>query len=620
MAACDSEVTGTGGSGATGTTTTHATTTVTVSTGETTSTGETGGSGGTGGAPPEAPPLRNPLPGMTDHDVALQSLLLMGVQDLGSTNQTCSHCHSMNRGQLTSWKNLTDTAVTNCFSDVKVKTKEAAEAVLACMRQQPNDETSPYMTPKMGIYASAAKLPWFEFVFKQAFGTSADANFQAFHQLVGMPKDDLQTPFTQADFDIVAEWFARGLPLLEQFLPEDPPPGGCVQDIQPDVATHVSDMATQGWRAVNAGNDMLMFGCAGASTPLDCLSSYPLSTDTTFGMVWSYMPGATLRVLKENTYASSYWTRSSADGRFVGHGGGPTGGSTIIDLNDNQQIPVDGAYDPGFFPDNSGFVFQGTANGATFCEQSLLNTSNHVTFMEPQCHAGPTVGLYQHVGAALGGGDYWAVNSHFVSDDGGHNPTLDNPVANFGNDGYFTLTPMVHTGSQFLPHTSITKSIPGEGDVVISPSSRLLLSRVAGPGWEENGMTLRKLNATPSGSTYTVTTPQIGRYCVNGGKPAFSYDERWLVLHRYVTGADAIALGFTGPSDPAFALYASQGASNIYLLDLVTGQLRRVTGMLPGQYALFPHFRSDGWIYFMVRNISSNHEYIVASDAALTLE
>ena len=24
--------------------------------------------------------------------------------------------------------------------------------------------------------------------------------------------------------------------------------------------------------------------------------------------------------------------------------------------------------------------------------------------------------------------------------------------------------------------------------------------------------------------------------------------------------------------------------------------------MKPGQYALFPHFRSDGWIYFLVRD------------------
>jgi hypothetical protein len=42
--------------------------------------------------------------------------------------------------------------------------------------------------------------------------------------------------------------------------------------------------------------------------------------------------------------------------------------------------------------------------------------------------------------------------------------------------------------------------------------------------------------------------------------------------------------------------------------------------MQPGQYALFPHFRSDGWIYFMVRTFGGETEYVVASDAALLLE
>jgi len=42
--------------------------------------------------------------------------------------------------------------------------------------------------------------------------------------------------------------------------------------------------------------------------------------------------------------------------------------------------------------------------------------------------------------------------------------------------------------------------------------------------------------------------------------------------------------------------------------------------MEPGQYALYPHFRSDGWIYFMVRTLGQGSEHIVASDAALRLQ
>ncbi|MEM6962813.1 MAG: hypothetical protein AAF550_13890 [Myxococcota bacterium] len=45
--------------------------------------------------------------------------------------------------------------------------------------------------------------------------------------------------------------------------------------------------------------------------------------------------------------------------------------------------------------------------------------------------------------------------------------------------------------------------------------------------------------------------------------------------------------------------------------------------MNPGQYALFPHFRSDGWIYFIVRDPyddALSGEYVVASDAVLRLQ
>ena len=38
--------------------------------------------------------------------------------------------------------------------------------------------------------------------------------------------------------------------------------------------------------------------------------------------------------------------------------------------------------------------------------------------------------------------------------------------------------------------------------------------------------------------------------------------------------------------------------------------------MGPGQYAVFPHFRSDGWIYFMVRGDTGvSGERVMASDA-----
>jgi hypothetical protein len=99
---------------------------------------------------------------------------------------------------------------------------------------------------------------------------------------------------------------------------------------------------------------------------------------------------------------------------------------------------------PAFFPDNSGFVFHG--GGALFCEQSvLLGTPSRITFTEPGCAAVSGVGLYEHIGTSLAGGDYWAVSGDFTSDDGGHGVTHGDPMAAFGA-GTVTLTAMITPG------------------------------------------------------------------------------------------------------------------------------------------------------------------------------
>jgi hypothetical protein len=364
-----------------------------------------------------------------------------------------------------------------------------------------------------------------------------------------------------------------------------------------------------------------MHGCAAAANPRTCLSAYPRASERAYGAGWESLPGATLRVLRENRYVSTFWTRSSADGRFVAHGTWGESTAAIVDLLEDRAIPADALWDPGFFPDNSAFVFQGTDRGASFCEQSVLTSSPaHITFSEPGCSGTSDVGLYQHVGAALGGGDYWVVDGLFADDDGGHDVTLKDPGADFGGDAQIRLTPMVHTGNQFEPGATIRVDAPYEGDSVISPSSRLLVSRVPGSDGTQIGYTMRRVDATPGPTGYSVQTPEIARYCLRGGKPSFSYDERWMVIHHYVGDEDADDLGFSGPGDPAFATYQAQGSSNIYLVDLLTGAVTRLTKMKPGQYALYPHFRSDGWLYFIVRTLDSATEYMVASDAALLLE
>ncbi len=597
-------------------------------------TGCGGGGGGDGGGvdAPEVmidaaidasaiPALRNPV-STPDLELAQQASALLGVG--GAKN--CDRCHALSRDRLRSWDTESNVTEAGCLSNVAPTTQAEAAGIVDCLRAEPGVVTSGWPPHKLGIYNTAARLEWFEYVFRLAYGATWENELELFMGEAAMPRSDTGQ-LTQAEFDIVAEWFARGLPQLDAVVPADPPPTQCTTTISAEVATHVSTMRTEGWAAINAERGINMFGCQGASDPRGCLATYPRAGAAAFSMGWEdAAPTTVIRILREHTYASSYWTRSSADGRYVSHGGAPVASSTyrssVIDLVTDVNIPAAALYDPGFFPDNSGFALQGSS--ARFCEQSMLSPNpSMITFNEAQCRRTNAVGLYQHM-AAVNGGDYWAVDGQFNNDNGGqmnsNNPTLRDPSATYSADAEIDLTPMVHSGTQFVPQTRSSVTLPYEGDVIISPSARLLISRVSGAGNSQAGFIVRKLVATKSGDSYTVNTPEIARYCLRGGKPAVSFDEKWMVFHHYVESGDWQALGYASADDPGFvALRDAQtgGAANLFLMELTTGTVRRITTMQPGQYALYPHFRSDGWIYFIVRDRNRNFEWIAASDAAL---
>ncbi len=568
-------------------------------------------------AAPPAPALFT-LVDLPDDQLADQALALLGHEAFG-TATTCSECHDLTRQELAYWRALTDQSLEGCLTDLEIQTTESAQQMIECMRAKPQADAK-FQTPRIGIFSAAAELAWFEFLFQRAYGDAYQDELDEFIARTTMPRGG--TPYTQEQLDIVATWFTRGLPLMDDKLPDDPRPTACLPGVSSDVGAHVAAMATTGWRAVNAENSILMHGCADAATARDCLTAYPRAVDTEFGVGWEdVLPGHVDRVLHTTDYQSAFWTRSSADGRFVAHGRwtGATG-AAVIDLADGSVIDVNAFYDPAFFPDNSGFIFQ--RSDAFVCAQDVLSGSpGSLQLNEPGCMSTNDVGLYEHAGASLNGQDYWAIDSRFVSDSGGHEVTTDDPRANFGSTAFVRFTPMTFNGTEYVGGDSEFVGTRFEGDTVISPSAQLIVSRVAGAGSVQLGFVLRKLVATPDGSGgFDIEVPEIARYCISGGKPGFSLDERWMVIHHYIGDEDAVDLGFSGPSDPEFQAYRSQGAANVYLVELATGEVTRITNMSPGQYALFPHFRSDGWIYYQVRNVGSETEYVVASDAALMLE
>jgi hypothetical protein len=563
-------------------------------------------------APPDAavvPAFRTPVD-LPDDELADAVLKVLGAPVAG-TSESCDRCHGVTRQTMRYWRALGDTALATCLTDLEVADGEAARAMIDCLREDPDNAEARFKPEKLGVYATGAHLPWFSYLFQLAYGDEAEARQQQFVDELGMPRGDLPR-LEQDGFDLVAEYFARGLPLLDAKLTADPAPGDCKQGISEDVAAHVDQMRLEGWRAVNQDNAMLMFGCGGAATPRDCLADETRVAD------WEALPGAVVRSLQTIDYPTAYWSRSSPDGRFVAHGVRPVG-AAFVDLQQGTVIDADASYDPGFFPDGSGFAFQ-RGNQALFCDEAVLSASPpSVTFDEPGCTTNQEVGLYQHLAAALAGGDYFAVHGEFESDDGGHGPTTGDPATSFAANSRLRLTPMIHVDNTgFEAGQTVELDTPYEGDAVLSPSARLVIARVAGADGQL-GYVMRRVDATPTDGGYQIDVPEVARYCVGGGKPAFSFDERWLTYHHYVEEADAVDLGFTGPDDPEFQPYLASGAANVYVLDILTGETRRVTTMAPGEYALYPHFRSDGWIYFLVRGLDAD-ETIAATDAALVLE
>src|SRR5262249_12707895 len=158
-----------------------------------------------------------------------------------------------------------------------------------------------------------------------------------------------------------------------------------------------------------------------------------------------------------------------------------------------------------------------------------------------------------------------------VNDDGGNQITQ--PLDGFESDTKTTLTPMVSDGVGYQPKTPVTLATPLEGDQMLSPSSQLLVTRF-GSKAGHRGYHLRRLTTTTtpgaSGPQIGATTDVVGTICGGGAKAMVSFDERFVVTHRY--------------TDPAEDADVPPSSSNVIMTDLVTGDVVRLTHMKANQY------------------------------------
>ncbi len=531
-------------------------------------------------------------------ELALESAKVLGASATSPdcpggdcASRRCSECHSVSKGALGRWRVLTNRARDTCnlADDPTAMTQSKAMESVNCLRVEPSDPTSVFAAEKLGIYTTGVQYGPFRALFRKAFGDDRWLiPYLQFRARVSMPKGG-HPKLSQREYAVLDKWFTQGLPNMGEVIVEPPAPTSCVADHNiAGVNSHLTDMGFDGWAVVNKDNGINMFGCANAD-PAQCFTSGFTNRNSS----WGNNIG-TIREVKKLGFRSSFWTRSSPDGRFIGNGGGSDLGSTITDMVTGVDIPIDASYDPGFFPDNSGFIFQGATGGAGICPNSVLTKYNSIEFNEPECITASGINLYQHVATGVGGNDYFVINSQFTSDPGND---IEDPTANFAASATMKFTPMIFDGSNYVPASPVIVDSPFEGDSVLSPSARLVISRLAGADGVSLGYVIRKVNITNNGSSYTVNVSEkLATICnMQGAKAGFSYDERFVVTHHY----------------------EEDGTANLFLYDLQSEIVSQITDMPAGQRALFPHFRSDGWIYFTVKDGSD--EFAAASDAAVIL-
>jgi hypothetical protein len=585
---------------------------------------------------------------LSDADLAKAALGILGADNVppaAGDTKSCGFtgCHSINTVTVTSWSQEFRAAMDMLQSSAPVADK------LNYVRADSHDPTSPFVPERLGFMAAGAHLmPGADVsatvnpnTFKQAqliasLFAGQDDLYTQFRAAVKMPVLDSYPKLTAAKYETILTWFQKGMPQLHELLPEDRPTA-CVDNFDA-LRTRTSAVKTQNWQATNRARQLPMVGCAPPDgtqsvSATSCFQQqiagkdvFPNAAQTDVGRTWAE-DGSTVRILRQLSGRNSYWLRSSADGRFSMTGGGAAGGGAqAVDhlatlSGHNRDIGLNASYDPDFWPDNRAFMFQG---GTKFCAQSLLEkaTTTLVSFSEPECsNLSSASGLYQTVGEVIDDNamsDRFIVFSDWAGDAGSFSASAVDTTPRGGPDSAVNVYTAIAVGTDVSQGYKVNGpafkiDTPYRGDTMMSRSGHLLGNRwsygQAADGTTAHGYAIEKLDYQLVGGHYQFNLSSLGNICLRGNKANFSYDERFFTTHHYNEPSD-----YTASDDPA---YHQKGSSDIYIVDFITGKKQKVTKMGPGQFALYPHFRSDGWLYFLAVDYNQSKYYVAAIDWAI---
>ncbi len=584
---------------------------------------------------------------LTDEDLAKAALKIMGAPQIlrePGEQASCSFtgCHSINPITLKGWQDQYKRAMDVLESD------RPNEEKINYFRQNPNDERTGFVPERVGILSAGAHLALGANVsesrhpetFKQ--GKLLAEIFRGKQELYAEFRREMLMPvvadyprLTATQYETVLTWFQKGLPHVTDIIRENRPTK-CVDDFD-GLKARTSEIKNQTWAAKNFSNRVPMFACPPPNpenpvSATNCFTQqadgkdiFPKAVDAEFSRTWP-QDGSNIRILREFSAPNSFWVRTSADGRFVATGGGREGGAQAIDLQatlegQSRDIGLQASYDPDFWPDNKAFMFQ---SGAKFCAQSLLEKASTtlVTFGEPECSSLSNItGLYQTVGQVVGDNsisDRFMLFSIWAGDSGQYSASARDTPPRGGEDSAINVYTLIAQGNDVeegyqTAGDAAKVATPYRGDTMMGRSGLLIGSRWAYGADEEgktaSGYAIEKLERTVVGGKYRFDLQQIGNVCLKGNKANFSFDERFLSTHHYNEPED-----FGEADDPA---YREKGSADVFVIDFVTGEKQKVTKMAPGQFALYPHFRSDGWLYFLVVDHNTGKYYTVASDWAV---
>jgi hypothetical protein len=559
--------------------------------------------------------------------------------DVPGHSTRCLGCHQPNLPTIREWGAKTKDVLDRCLLSERDAQGRPIDPKwrIECLK---GPGSKHFRANELGFIATGVNAQYLSDFFYAAYGMPGFVLFDQFSKEAGMPKGG-QNSMKGSEFENLLGWIQEGMPFLDELLGSDQPSGRvCVEKNSQKFKDYLKKREDSSWKSYHQDRGTSFFACTANQAPSTCFTKkgpdgkdlYPDVRSESFSKTWNADPSKTqMRLVKKLPARTSFWVRTTPDGKYLAAGlyepverNTKKYSSAILDLtkplsqiNGDDVTLVQGEYDPSFTPDGLGFMMQRQDRTTGICSMDavLRASGKTIDFTETGCSLG-SIDTYQSLGMPLNSSEAVALAGVYRSDDaGGARTPPQDPRPNFDGTSSVDLTRLTFNGTGYTFGETKNITTPYLGDWMLGASTEMAVARRATTSISgeqvQIGFDFSLLSRKKDGS---VEFSSEASFCNSGAKGTISYDERYFVYHHYVTADDYAEFGFESARDPAFAsYYQNEITANIYWIDLKTGIRRRLTTMRPGQVAAFPHFRADGWIYFLVRNTKDHSEWLTSA-------